>query len=880
MLQAPPGAGKTTRVPLALLDAPWLGGQPHRHARAAPARRARRRAAHGAHARRARRRDRRLSRARRDARRAAHAHRGRHRGRAHAHAAARSGARRRRARDLRRVPRAQPRTPTSGSRSRSQTRDAAARRPAHARDVGDARRRARRRACSATRRSSRARGGVPGRDALRRARAPDAARRGRRGRRRARARSRDERRRRARLPPGRGRDPPRRTALLASAICRRTCACCRCTAPVAATRRTRRFAPSRPGRRKVVLATSIAETSLTIEGVRVVVDCGLARVPRFSPRTGMTRLETVRVSRASADQRRGRAGRAAPGVCYRLWAEHEQHASLRRTHAPEILEADLAPLALELAAAGVADPASCGGSTRRRAAAFAQARELLARAGRARRGRARSPRTAGAWPRCRCTRGSRTWCCAREALGARRARLRPRRAAGRARRPARASRRARRRRRADRLRRSAARREVRAPAGHVASDRDALRRIRASRRLRRRRRRAAPWWRTDDGSERRVGRRRAAARARLPRPHRAARAPRSGALPAAQRPRRGARRARSRSRDAVPRRRGARRAAAARAASSSPRRRRSRTSSATSADQIVTRDGVRVGRDASARCARASASGSARSCCASAPLRDADPRAVAAALLDGIRRDGIDALPWTTARARLRERLAFLHAPRRRRGPTSPTTRCSRRSTSGSAAPHRHARRWPTCGASTSRARCSRACVGRSARARRARADARRRCRAARASRSTTPIPRRPCSPCGCRSCSGSRRRRASRGGRVPLTLHLLSPAHRPVQVTRDLAASGDVVLRRAEGPARPLPEAPLAGRSDVRGPDEESEAKPPVGVAGGPSSRRSIGHRATRTGSRCWLNAVRGRSLYRAVPARISCGAERPRIA
>jgi ATP-dependent helicase HrpB len=84
------------------------------------------------------------------------------------------------------------------------------------------------------------------------------------------------------------------------------------------------IAPSPPGRRKVVLSTSIAETSLTIEGIRVVVDSGLMRVPRFSPRSGMTRLETVRVTAASSEQRRGRAGRVAPGVCYRLWSELEQ----------------------------------------------------------------------------------------------------------------------------------------------------------------------------------------------------------------------------------------------------------------------------------------------------------------------------------------------------------------------------------------------------------------------------------------------------------------------------------------------------------------------------------------------------------------------------
>jgi ATP-dependent helicase HrpB len=140
------------------------------------------------------------------------------------------------------------------------------------------------------------------------------------------------------------------------------------------------IAPSPAGGRKVVLATSIAETSLTIEGVRVVIDSGLARVPRFSPRTGMTRLETVRVSRASADQRRGRAGRTAPGVCRRLWAEAAS-AELRPFDTPEILEADLAPLALELADAGVTDPAELEWLDRPPAPALAQARELLVELG-------------------------------------------------------------------------------------------------------------------------------------------------------------------------------------------------------------------------------------------------------------------------------------------------------------------------------------------------------------------------------------------------------------------------------------------------------------------------------------------------------------------
>lgn len=105
------------------------------------------------------------------------------------------------------------------------------------------------------------------------------------------------------------------------------------------------------GLRKVVLSTAIAETSLTVEGVRVVVDCGLSRVPRFDRNAGLTRLGTVRVSRASAEQRRGRAGRVAPGVCYRLWDSHEDHALLPNTRA-EIIDADLTSLALELADAG------------------------------------------------------------------------------------------------------------------------------------------------------------------------------------------------------------------------------------------------------------------------------------------------------------------------------------------------------------------------------------------------------------------------------------------------------------------------------------------------------------------------------------------------
>jgi ATP-dependent RNA helicase HrpB len=137
----------------------------------------------------------------------------------------------------------------------------------------------------------------------------------------------------------------------------------------------RAIAPSPAGRRKVVLATAIAETSLTIEGVRLVIDSGLMRMPRFSPRSGMTRLETMRVSQASADQRRGRAGRLEPGVCYRLWTEEAQRGLLPFTP-PEILDADLAPLALELALWG-ASATTLPWLTPPPAAALATARALL-----------------------------------------------------------------------------------------------------------------------------------------------------------------------------------------------------------------------------------------------------------------------------------------------------------------------------------------------------------------------------------------------------------------------------------------------------------------------------------------------------------------------
>src|SRR5476651_1631660 len=142
----------------------------------------------------------------------------------------------------------------------------------------------------------------------------------------------------------------------------------------------RAISPAPAGRRKVVLATSIAETSLTIEGVRVVIDSGLSRAPRYEPAVGLTRLETVRVSRASADQRRGRAGRTEPGICYRLWAEPETQ-SLAPFATSEILAADLTNLLLDLAVWGIADSSALVWLDPPPAPALAEARALLVELG-------------------------------------------------------------------------------------------------------------------------------------------------------------------------------------------------------------------------------------------------------------------------------------------------------------------------------------------------------------------------------------------------------------------------------------------------------------------------------------------------------------------
>jgi ATP-dependent helicase HrpB len=138
--------------------------------------------------------------------------------------------------------------------------------------------------------------------------------------------------------------------------------------------------PHRQGRRKIVLATSIAETSLTIEGVRVVIDCGFSRVSRFDPGSGLTRLETVRVSKDSAEQRAGRAGRLSAGYCYRMWTA-ATHSRLAEQRIPEILEADLAPLVLETTLWGVKELSQLSWLTPPPTGSTAQAYDILEQLG-------------------------------------------------------------------------------------------------------------------------------------------------------------------------------------------------------------------------------------------------------------------------------------------------------------------------------------------------------------------------------------------------------------------------------------------------------------------------------------------------------------------
>ena len=162
-----------------------------------------------------------------------------------------------------------------------------------------------------------------------------------------------------------------------------------------------------PGRRKIVLATSIAETSLTLDGVRIVVDSGLARRPRYDRAAGLTRLVTERASQAAVTQRAGRAGRQGPGAVYRLW-EEAATASLPRFDPPEIVEADLSALLLDCALWGVADPRTLALARSAFRSGGGRGAAAADRPRRARRSAAGRPRMAAPSPTCPCRRGSPT----------------------------------------------------------------------------------------------------------------------------------------------------------------------------------------------------------------------------------------------------------------------------------------------------------------------------------------------------------------------------------------------------------------------------------------------------------------------------------------
>ena len=373
VLVAPPGAGKTTRAPLALLDEPWAARQASAAARAAAPRRPGRRGAHGRDARRDGRRD------------------DRPRVRLQSLVSARTRIEVITEGVFTRMILDDPALEGVGAvlfdefHERSLDADLGlalaldaqggpARGPAASRHVGDARRRAGARASRRRAADRKRRPRLAGRDPLCRPRT-------------RRSRIEDEV---ARVTlealasetgsllvflPGQG--EIRRVAEILEARIRRPDVD---VAPLYGAMDARAqdlaVAPAPPGRRKIVLATSIAETSLTIEGVRVVVDSGLMRVPRYEPDIGLTRLETVRVSRANADQRRGRAGRVEPGICFRLW-EEAANGGLRPYAEPEILSADLSGLVLDCAAWGEADPARLAFLDPPPRGAMAEARSLL-----------------------------------------------------------------------------------------------------------------------------------------------------------------------------------------------------------------------------------------------------------------------------------------------------------------------------------------------------------------------------------------------------------------------------------------------------------------------------------------------------------------------
>jgi ATP-dependent helicase HrpB len=532
--------------------------------------------------------------------------------------------------------------------------------------------------------------------------------------------------------------------------------------------------PAPAGERKVVLATSIAETSLTIEGVRVVVDAGLARVPRFSPRTGMTRLETVRVSRAAADQRRGRAGRLAPGVCYRLWGEPE-HQHLVPFPAPEIREADLAPLALELAAAGVAADA-LRWLDAPPPAAMAQARELLAQLGALGadgRVTAHGRRMAelGLHPRLAHmalrgeSLGAAGTACDLAALLSERDVLRAEPGA-----PGDAD---------VALRLELLRGGPRAAAGAMTVDHDAVRRVRAE---------AAEWRRQlragrggDDPAAAgvllafaypdRIGRRRADATGRFVlRNGLGARLDPGQPLAAAE---------------------------LIVAAELDGRRPESRVFLAAplSLGDLERHFGEQIERatvvawDDEARAVRARRQERLGAILlADAPARDADPDAVADALLAYIRREGAAALPWSDAARRLQQRVAFLRRLSPDRWPDL-SDGALLESLGGWLAPHLAGVRRAD---ELARVDLAGALLDALGWEQRRALDADAPTHAVVPSGSRVPIdyadPAAPVLAVRLQELFGLAATPAVAGGRVPLTLHLLSPARRPVQVTSDLA--------------------------------------------------------------------------------------------
>jgi ATP-dependent helicase HrpB len=533
-------------------------------------------------------------------------------------------------------------------------------------------------------------------------------------------------------------------------------------------------APSRPGERKVVLATSIAETSLTIEGVRVVVDGGWMRVPRFAPRTGMTRLETVRVTRASADQRRGRAGRVGPGVCYRLWTEGEQ-AALVPHGVPEILEADLAPLALELAAWGVRDPAELAWLDPPPAAAYAQARELLTQLGAlddagAITAHGRRMGSIGLHPRLAhmVIRAQEMelggLACELAALLGNRDLFRGREGAP----PD-----------ADLRLRVEALRGGRVPAAAWTVDRDAVRRVGEEARQLARGLGIRGGWGSSDA---------AGVLLALAYPDRIAQRRQGGGGRFLLRNGRGA---------AFAHPQPLAEAAYVVAAELAGHGRESRVFLAAPvelaeleahfADQIETEESVAWDAEAGAvRARRRERLGAL--VLRESHLPDADPEVIAAALLAGIREKGIAALPWSKGARQLQERLVFL----RRSDPSWPDASDEGllASLEDWLAPHLHG---VTSLAQLARVDLAAALEAMLAWDQRRRLDEQAPTHADVPSGSRIPVdysdPDAPVLAVRLQEVFGWTETPRIAGGRVPLTLHLLSPAHRPVQVTRDLAS-------------------------------------------------------------------------------------------